>query len=115
MPHKDRFVDFIWIFLIVLFFSLAGLHFFLTATISLEVNLPETVFIGQTKNLLNDPVASSAMQDTLMALKGVSIEINSFVNSYNRSTRFSNLFAAFGYTIAGFTCVFCLRLRRDPY
>lgn len=113
--HKSHFVDYIWIFLIFLFFSLAALHFFLTATASLEVNLPDTVFIGQSKNLVQDPKIGPAVQDALMALKGVSAEINAFVNSYNRSTRFSNLFAAFGYSIAGLTCIFCLRLRRDPY
>lgn len=108
LSPRDRAIDFIWISLAVLFFALAGLHVYLAVTSILEVKLPERAALSETG--VAEPFA--AAMDTLN--KEISSSVNTFIVSYNRSSRLSNLFGACGYVVAGVTCVFCLILNRKP-
>jgi|GEM_PF-1759528 len=109
---KDRLIEFVWIVLSVFFFALAGFHFFLLATASLEVKLPETVFLPQGKEMVADLRSSILIQQTVTAFKSATLEINSFVNSYNRGIQYSNVYALCAYLIAGIACLFCRVLHK---
>ncbi|HNV86727.1 MAG TPA: hypothetical protein PKL97_07170 [Candidatus Omnitrophota bacterium] len=109
---RDRLIEFVWIALSLFFFGLAGFHLFLLATASLEVNLPETVFMPQGKEMLTDLKNVIIVQQAISAVKAATVEINSFVNSYNRGIQYSNVYALCAYLIAGITCLFCRVLHK---
>ncbi len=108
MASRDRAVDFVWISLAILFFALAGLHIYLAATSILEVKLPHPNSFSEPS--LGEPPA--AVMEVLN--KEISSVVNTFIVSYNKSSRLTNIFGACGYAVAGATCIFCLILNRKP-
>lgn len=106
MTLRDRSVDLVWISLGILFFALAGLHGYLAATSILEVKMPSQAVLAGTGTAF----PSDAVLEVLN--KEISSVVNTFIVSYNKSSRLSNIFGACGYAMAGATCIFCLILNR---
>ena len=109
MRHRDGALDFVWVSLALLFFSLAGFHGYLAATAVLEVKIPEANLVSE-----GSFFGQGHDADVHKVAQEVTQVVNSFVVSYNKSSRMSNLFAVGGYCVAGATCLFCMFLsRRD--
>lgn len=108
MRNRDSSLDFVWVSLAMLFFALAGFHGYLAATAVLEVKIPQSTLVAEGSFFSQGQDAPYVKEIT----HEVTQVVNSFVTSYNKSSRMSNLFAVGGYTVAGATCLFCMFLSR---
>lgn len=96
-------ISIIWLIFSILFFSLAGFHF---------VESQHTIPKIEVRRYPSEDIVS-------VKIVGVPIEqrlfdfgddFNKFVNNLNESNRKANLYAGFGYILAGFTAVISLGL-----